>query len=199
MLEYIGRSVWCDKHSIAEVKQNLSRQNIFACDREIAYLANKFILYLVETHKSKQGEIKSFLHRGGGYFLHFDSTHPGKGASHLMCAIGEEVEKKAQIVLGCAKLPTESTETVAEFLGGIKEMYEVQAYSMATLILEYKSELHGYGFPFDKANLVYLQRMKKVFSCFHGGSYQGKLEELYFILASILQDPQLQKTVYFGT
>lgn len=118
VLEYVGRSVWCDKYSIAEVKQNLSKQNIAICDREIAYLAKKFVIYLVEAHRSKRTEIKGLLHRGGGYFLHFDATHPGKGASHLMCAIAEEVEKRAQIVLDCARLPTESTETVAEFLRG---------------------------------------------------------------------------------
>lgn len=291
VLEYVGRSVWCDKHSVAEVKQNLCQQNVFACDREIAYLAKKFVLYLVEAHKSKQSEIKGFLHRGGGYFLHFDSTHPGKGTSHLMCAIGEEVEKRAQIVLSCAKLSKESTETVAEFLRGIKEKcgdplagicdmlasnlaafqkvfpgilllichfhflrdlgkdwmeYEnmlvenllkaydttarlkefakkckiiiedaqllskdfkindtnfknlsavIQAYSMATWVLEYREELHGYGFPFDKTNLVYLQRMKKVFLCLHGHACQGELKELYFMLASILQDSKLQKAL----
>lgn len=289
VLEYIGRSVWCNKHSIDEVKQNLSQQNILICDREIAYLAKKFVLYLVKAHESKQDEIKRFLHRGGGYFLHFDATHPGKGAAHLMCAIGEEVSRKAQIVLGCEKLPTESTETVIAFLKIIKEKYGdplagicdmlasnlaafkevfpdilllichfhflrdlgkdwmgyenmlvdnflkayettsrlqefikncqtlieesqllnkdakiddtnfkslsplVQAYTMAAWILEYPEELHGYGFPFDKANLVYLKRMKKVFLCLHGSVCQGELAELYHMLASILQDPKLQK------
>jgi hypothetical protein len=123
VLEYVGRSVWCDKHSIAEVKQNLLQHNVFVCDREIAYLAKKFVVYLVEAHRSKRKEIKGLLHKGGGYFLHFDSTHPGKGTSHLMCAIGEEVEKRTQIVLGCAKLSKESIETVADFLRGIKEKY----------------------------------------------------------------------------
>jgi hypothetical protein len=291
VLEYIGRAVWCEKHSIGEVKKNLSKQNVFSCEREIAYLAKKFITYLVEAHNSKQGEIKGFLHRGGGYFLHFDSTHPGKGASHLMCAIGEEVEKKVQIVLGCSKLSTESTETVMEFLRGIKEKYgsplagicdmlasnlaaflkvfpgilllichfhflrdlgkdwmeyenmivenclktydiiarlkefakrnqsiiedskllakdfkitdanfktlspKIQAYSMVSWILEYKEELHGYGFPFDKANLVCLQRMKKIFLCLHGSPYEEELKELYFMLASIIQDPKLEKAL----
>ncbi len=282
ILEYIGRSIWSDTCSIAEVKKNLAQQNIVICDREIAYLAKKFIVYLVEAHRSKRTEIKGLLHRGGGYFLHFDSTHPGKGTSHLMCAIGEEVENRAQIVLGCAKLSTESTEsteTVADFLREIKEKYGdplagisdmlksnlaafqevfpgvlllichfhflrdlgkdwmeyenmlienflktydttkrlkefvkkckvvienakllgkdfkindanfknlppvVQAYSMATWILEYKEDLHGYGFPYDKANLVYLQRMENVFRCLHGSSCQGELEELYFMSA----------------
>ena len=291
VLEYIGRSVWCDKQSIAEVNQNLLKQNIVICDREIAYLAKKFVWYIVDAHNSKKSEIKNFLHKGGGYFLHFDSTHPGKGASHLMCAIGEEIEGKAQIVLGCEKLSTESIETVTAFLKKIKEKYgdplagicdmlssnlaafqqvfpgilllichfhflrdlgkdwmgyesmivenflksyeitvrlkefvkkckaiienaqllskdfkiedsnfknlspEVQAYSMATWILEYKEELHGYGYPFDKANLVYLQRIEKVFLCLQGGSYQRKLEELYFMLAGILQDPGLAKAL----
>jgi hypothetical protein len=289
ILEYVGRSMWCDKRAISEIRQNLLQQNILICEREIAYLAKKFVLYLVELHESKQDEIRRFLHRGSGYFLHFDSTHPGKGAAHLMCAIGEEVERRAQIVLGCEKLPTESTETVIAFLKTIKEKYGdplagicdmlasnlaafqevfpgvlllichfhflrdlgkdwmgyenmlidnflktydttsrlkefikkcralieksqllskdvkindanfkclsplIQAYTMAAWILEYREELHGYGFPFDKANLVYLQRMKKVFLCLHGGTYQGELEELYFMLATILQDPKLQK------
>src|SRR3989338_2031111 len=37
--------------------------------------------------------------------------------------------------------------------------------------------------------------MKNVFRCLHGSSCQGELEELYFMLATLLQDPQLEKAL----
>lgn len=70
----------------------------------------------------------------------------------------------------------------------------VKAYCMTMWILAYEHELNGYGFPFDRSNLVYLQRMKK--------TYEGvrellvgyeELFELQMLLASILEDSSLQK------
>lgn len=105
----------------------------------------------------------------------------------------KEFAKKCKIIIEDARLLSKDFKIDDANFKNLSP--EVQAYSMATWILEYKGELHGYGFPFDKANLVYLQRMKKVFLCLHGSSCQGGLKELYFILASILQDPALEKAL----
>ena len=292
VLEYVGRSVWCENHDIQKIQKDLKDQNISISERAIACLAKKFVLYVIEAHKDQQEEIRKFLHKSGGYFLHFDSAHPGEGASHLMCAVAEEIDKKIQVVLGSVKLPRESKETVIDFLKTLKEKYGdplagisdmlasnlaafqevfplvlllichfhflrdlgrdwmsyenmqlgnflatydiskrlrefakkckasiegipllakslnekidssnfksmphmVQAYSMVIWILGYEQDLHGYGFPFDRSNLVYLQRMKKIFDCLDESSH-GELEELQLLLACILQDSNLQKTM----
>ena len=296
IVEYIGRSVWSESHTVLQIKANLKRQNISISEREIGYLARKYVNYVVEAHKDKQPEIRQFLHRGGGYFLYFDSMHPGDGASHMMCAIAEEISEKVNIVLGSVKLPKESTETVAAFLRELKEKYGdplagvcdmlasnlaafrevfpfapllvchfhflrglgnfflehdntrligfldqynvnsrlkeiakqckatidadpklmkyfeynkktcqsslqrlpevVKTYCMVIWILSYKQALNGYGFPFDRANLVYFQRMDKIFKTLKDVSGDCKeLSELKFFLASILTDPKLQTAI----
>lgn len=124
VMECIGRAVWCKSQTAAQIQEELRRNNnITISESEIAYLAKKFVHYVAEAQKDKLPEIKLFLHRGGGYFLYFDAMHPGDGAAHLMCAVAEEISEKVNIVLGSAKLPTESTESVAAFFREIKEKY----------------------------------------------------------------------------
>ncbi len=123
IVEYIGQSVWSESRTVQQIKTDLKRQNISISEREIGYLARKYVNYVVEAHKDKQAEIRQFLHRGGGYFLYFDSMHPGDGAAHMMCAVAEEISERVSIVLGSVKLPKESTETVAAFLRELKEKY----------------------------------------------------------------------------
>jgi len=123
IVEYIGQSVWSESRTVQQIKGDLKRQNISISEREIGYLARKYVNYVVEAHKDKQAEIRQFLHRGGGYFLYFDSMHPGDGAAHMMCAVAEEISERVSIVLGSVKLPKESTVTVAAFLRELKEKY----------------------------------------------------------------------------
>ena len=64
---------------------------------------------------------------------------------------------------------------------------------MVMWILSYKQELNGYGFPFDRANLVYCQRMNTIFKTLKDVPEDCKeLSELKFFLASILTDPKFQ-------
>lgn len=296
VIEYIGDAVWSKSHTAVQIQVDLKRQyNLTISESEIAHLAKKFVLYVVDAHRDKQSEIRRFLHRGGGYFLYFDAMHPGDGAAHLMCAIAEEVSERISIVLGSIKLPKESTETVAAFLRELKEKYGepiagicdmlasnlaafqevfpfvsllichfhylrglgksflehentlldgflkqydvssrlkeianecratidadlklakylecdektyqyhssflqlpeiVKTYFMVMWIRSYKQELNGYGFPFDRANLVYFQRMNKIFKTFKDTPEASEeLSELKYFLASVLTDPKFK-------
>lgn len=124
VLEYIGKAIWRKSQPAAQIQEDLKwYYNLTISESEITYLAKKFVHYISEAHQDKLQEIKQFLYRGGGWFLYFDAMHPGDGASHLMCAVAEEIAEKVNIVLGSVKLPTESTETVANFLMGLKNKY----------------------------------------------------------------------------
>jgi hypothetical protein len=296
VIEYIGDAVWSKSHTALQIQVDLKLQNnLTISESEIAYLAKKFVIYVVDAHKDKQSEIRRFLHRGGGYFLYFDAMHPGDGAAHLMCAIAEEISERISIVLGSVKLPKESTETVAAFLRELKEKYGdplagvcdmlasnlaafqevfpsvsllichfhylrglgksfleyentlldgflkqydvnsrlkeiankcratidadqklakyleydektyqyhssflqlpeiVKTYFMVMWIRSHKQELNGYGFPFDRANLVYFQRMNKIFKTFKDAP-EGceELSELKYFLASVFTDPKFR-------
>lgn len=296
IVEYIGLALWQESRTVLQIQVDLASQNISISEREIGYLARKFVSYMVESHKDKQNEVRQFLQRGGGYFLYFDSMHPNEGAAHMMCAIAEEILERVSIVLGSVKLPKESTETVAEFLRELKDKYGdplagicdmlpsnlaafkevfpgvlllvchfhflrglgkiflerekmlldgfldqydinrrlkeiaknckttiekdgklskhlefddrlcqptlkqlpgvVMVYCMVMWILSYKQELNGYGFPFDRANLVYFQRMKNIFAAIKDSpEICQELSELKYFLASFLLDPKLQTTL----
>jgi hypothetical protein len=124
VIEYIGYAVWRKSHTALQIRTDLKLKcNITISESEVYCLAKKFVYYMVEAQKDKLTELKSFLHKGGGYFLYFDSMHPGDGAAHIMCAVAEEISEKVNIVLGSTKLPTESTESVAAFFKEIKETY----------------------------------------------------------------------------
>ena len=70
----------------------------------------------------------------------------------------------------------------------------IKAYCKALWILGYQQELNGYGYPFDRSELVYLQRMKKTYNSLKAYPLDSKeLSELEFLLASILEDPDLCK------
>ena len=124
VIEYIGRAVWRKSHTALQIQTDLKLQNnLTISESEISYLSKKFVHYMVEAQKDKLPEIKSFLHRAGGYFLYFDAMHPGNGAAHIMCAVAEEISEKVNIVLGSTKLSAESTESVAAFFREIKKKY----------------------------------------------------------------------------
>lgn len=124
VLEYVGKAVWRKSQAAAQIRSDLKAEyNLSISESEITHLAKKFVHYMAEAHQDKLHEIRQFLHRGGGWFLYFDAMHPGDGASHLMCAVAEEISEKVNIVLGSVKLPIESTETVAAFFRELKEKY----------------------------------------------------------------------------
>lgn len=70
----------------------------------------------------------------------------------------------------------------------------IKAYCKALWILAYEQELNGYGYPFDRSELVYLQRMKKTYDSLKAYPLDSKeLSELELLLASILENPDLCK------
>jgi len=92
---------------------------------------------------------------------------------------------------------------LAVYLAYDEEKYEssfqvlpgvVKAYCKVQWVLAYKQELNGYGAPFDRSDLVYLQRMKKTYDSLKEYSLDFKeLSELKFLLGCILEDPDLKK------
>jgi len=53
---------------------------------------------------------------------------------------------------------------------------------------------NGYGAPFDRSDFAYLERMEKTYGSLKDYSLEFKeLSELRFLLASVLEDPDLQR------
>ncbi len=75
----------------------------------------------------------------------------------------------------------------------------VAVYTWIHWILNAKSELNGYGFPFDRYYLVFYQRLKTVRNAFKilpvGVKKDSKISQLNNILVSVLNDQNLKKTV----
>ncbi len=112
-----------------------------------------------------------------------------------------DVTKRLKGFLKNCKESIEANPQLADYLMYDEEKYRssfqtlpgiVKAYCMTLWILAYEQELNGYGFPFDRSNLVYLQRMKKTYDCLKDYSLDFKeLSELKFLLACVLEDPDL--------
>ena len=76
----------------------------------------------------------------------------------------------------------------------------VSAYTLTSWILNTKSELNGYGFPFDQHHFAFYQRLKTVQgvleTTFSKSMKKDKsLAKLHKILLPVLNDRSLQKTV----
>ena len=87
-------------------------------EREISYLAKKFIIYLSVAHKQSQHRLRELLNRSGGYILHLDATCEGE-SPHLMCGLDGITE----IVLENEKMCSEKAETIIPFLRKIQNAY----------------------------------------------------------------------------
>ena len=70
VIEYVGRALFLEYHTLEEVMGALREKNVFISDREVSYLGRKFIYYLVQAQQDKSSEIKQLFHAQGGYFLH---------------------------------------------------------------------------------------------------------------------------------
>jgi len=72
----------------------------------------------------------------------------------------------------------------------------IQAYYQIRWILAYEQELNGYGYPFDRAEYTYLQRMKKVYNSLKEHSPNSEeLTTLKLFLAGLFEDQDLQKHI----
>ena len=288
---YAGEAMFQKHHSENEIAQNLRQQNVHISEREVSYLAKKFICYLALAHQEKVPEIRKLIEYNGGSCLHFDGTNDG-GGPHLIVA----VDAQEKLVLGSIKAPSESTKSVSSLLEQVKNDYgdplaivhdlgkanlsavqnvfpgladyvfhfhflrdigkdlfgyeEAQvrsilqgcgikgrlralakklrgfvntdqlhrslskkivsftpnsfhhmaesdiAYLWTEWILDFAEELSGYGFPFDREKLVFIQRMQKVRKLIQAlSSSHGYLRTLQEELDEVLEDTMLIKLV----
>lgn len=291
VMVYAGRAVFQRYRTENEVATELWQQNVLISEREVSYLAKKFICYLALAHQEKIPEIRALIENNGGSCLHFDGTNDGS-SPHLIVAVDEQ----EKLVLGSVKTPSESTESVSGLLkrvkcdygdpvalvhdmskanisaaqsvfpgvadyvchfhflrdigkdlfgyeeaqirsilqgngikgclgalaGKLREFVDTDqlqglssqktpglaldslrcmaeidiAYLLIEWILNFTEELSGYGFPFDREKLVFIQRMQKVRKLIHAlpPSY-GYLQTLQEDLNAVLENPMLMKQV----
>ena len=284
VMVYAGKGLFQRHQTENEVTKMLRQQNVLISEREVSYLAKKFICYLALAHQEKISEIRKLLEDNGGSCLHFDGTNDG-GSPHLIVAI-DEVEK---LVLGSIKAPSESTESVSSLLeqvkrdygdplaivhdlgkanlsavqkvfpgvadyvchfhflrdigkdlfgyedarirsilqgygikghlkaltkklrgfvkldslrqslwkkgtslipGAVSHLTEIEiAYLLTEWILDFAEELSGYGFPFDRARLVFFRRMRKIRKLIQAlPPFHGYLRTLQEELNEVLED-----------
>ena len=119
VIVFIGRLIFLEHHTLRETIQALENRNIHISSSEVAYLAQKFIIYLSILHKETRIKLKELIQKKGGYILHIDGTSEG-ASPHLISAIDEI----SNFVLANIKVPSESKEQVAPFLKEIKEQYD---------------------------------------------------------------------------
>ena len=102
------------------------------------------------------------------------------------CKEGIEVDPKLSAYLTYSEAHYKSS---FQMLPGI-----VKAYCKVQWILAYEQDLNGYGAPFDRSELAYLQRMKKTYDSLKGYSWDFKdLSELKYLLGCVLEDPNLKQ------
>ncbi len=81
-------------------------------------------------------------------------------------------------------------------LGGKKIQPEVSVYTLIQWILDYPNELSGYGFPFDRKNFEFYQRLRDVKEKITSYQLQNRtFQKLNSILNDILLDPILERNV----
>lgn len=291
IIVYVGQAVFQSHRTETEVAMDLRQQNVFISEREVSYLAKKFICYLALAHQEKTPEIRALIENNGGSCLHFDGTNDGR-SPHLIVAVDEQ----EKLVLGSIKAPSESTESVSRLLEQVKCDYgdpralvhdmsranlaaalsvfpgladflchfhfsrdigkdlfgyeEAQirsilqgngikgclralatklrglvnanqlqwllgrktkgltsdsfshmtetdiAYLLIEWILDFAEELSGYGFPFDREKLVFIQRMQKVRTLIYSlPPSHGYLQTVQEELDAVLENPTLMKQV----
>jgi len=113
-----GRLILCEHHTINETVLELKKHNVHISSSQVAYLAQRFIVYLSILHQQSASLLKRHIIEKGGYILHVDGTCDGD-SPHLISAIDEV----SNFVLANVKVPGESKEQVVPFLKEIKEQY----------------------------------------------------------------------------
>lgn len=113
-----GRLIFCERHTLREAVLELEKRHIPVSISEVAYLAQKFIIYLSILHGQAGEMLKIRILQNGGYILHIDGTCEG-ASPHLITAIDEVTN----FVLANVKVPSEKAEQVTPFLKSMKEQY----------------------------------------------------------------------------
>lgn len=118
VIVYIGKLIFCEHHTLEETQQQLKNRNLSISTSEIAYLSQKFIVYLSILHQQAGALLKMHIQNNGGYILHIDGTNEG-ASPHLISGIDEI----SGFVLANVKVPGEKKEQVIPFLEKIKQSY----------------------------------------------------------------------------
>lgn len=113
-----GRLILCEHHTIKETILELKKRNVHISPAQVAYLSQKFIIYLSILHQQSGSMLKMHIIGKGGYILHVDGTCDG-ASPHLISAIDEV----SNFVLANVKVPSESKNQIVPFLHQIKEQY----------------------------------------------------------------------------
>ena len=113
-----GRLILCEHHTIEETVLELKKRNVHISSSQVAYLAQRFIVYLSILHQHSASLLKRHIVEKGSYILHVDGTCEGD-SPHLISAIDEV----SNFVLANIKLPGESKDQIVPFLQQIKEQY----------------------------------------------------------------------------
>ena len=81
-----GRLIFGRHCTIQEALQELKKRNVHLSHSQVAYLAQRFIIYLSILHHQSGSMLKSYIKGKGGYILHVDGTCDG-ASPHLVSAI----------------------------------------------------------------------------------------------------------------
>jgi hypothetical protein len=118
VLVHVGEAVFLRWRSEKEIQCELEEKNVRISERELSYLARKFVVYLVLAHRQSREKIRSLMKSRGGYILHLDATCEGD-SPHLMSGL----DGISEIVLENTKLASEKAEKIIPFLRNIKRLY----------------------------------------------------------------------------
>ncbi len=118
VLVLTGRLILCEHRTINETVLELKKRSVHISSSQVAYLAQKFIVYLSVLHQQSASLLKKHITEKGGYILHVDGTCDGD-SPHLISAIDEI----SHFVLANVKLPSESKDQLVPFFEQIKEQY----------------------------------------------------------------------------
>lgn len=113
-----GRLMLCEHHTIKETVLKLAKRNVHLSSSQVAYLAQRFIVYLSVLHQQSSSLVKRHVMEKGGYILHVDGTSDGS-SPHLISAIDEV----SNFVLANVKVSGESKDQLVPFLEQIKALY----------------------------------------------------------------------------
>ncbi len=138
-----------------------------------------------------------FLRSIGKTFLEYENTK-------LQGILKQyDITKRLKEFVSKSKANIETNPQLVDYMKCDEKKYQssfqtmpeiIKAYCKALWILAYEQELNGYGHPFDRSELVYLQRMKKIYDSLKEYSLDFKeLSELKLLLASVLEDPDLRR------
>ena len=118
VLVYVGKAAFLHCLTDKKIIGQLLAKNISISPSEVAYLENRFVVYLALAHSQSSQKIKEALDARGGYVLHLDGTCEGD-SPHLLSGLDEI----SGIVLHNVKTPSENADSIIPFLERIKEEY----------------------------------------------------------------------------